>query len=121
MISQSVRAYIHNAALEASQNSDPSPSIVIDPIELEKFICDLESERSTEKEKLETKLEKAENMIARLRYLALDAMHRGLESINKDTHKEKDFVLQQSLLALSYLVKKSYESFDTSELDKIPW
>ena len=120
-MSQAVRAYIHNAALEASQNGDPSPSIVIDPIELEKFICDLESEKKAEKEKLETKLEKAENMIVRLRYLALDAMHRGLESINKDTHKEKDCVLQQSLLVLSYLVKKSYESLDKSELDEVPF
>jgi hypothetical protein len=121
VISEAVRAYIHNAALEASQNSDPSPSIVIDPIELEKFICDLELERSTEKEKLEAKLERAKKRISEVRKLGERSLFQAITAINQATHKEKDHHLQIVLSILVNLIQETDKPIEKGVFDDIPW
>jgi hypothetical protein len=94
------------------------PNCLYDATELNLLIVEMTREHSVTK----AMLERAEKLIARVRRMGLEALYRAIESINKDTHKDKDHSLKQVLLDLRFLIEITHENLEKNcDLDEIPW
>jgi len=59
-----------------------------------------------------TKLERAKEIIAYVQSMGQVTLFQAIQTINKDTHREKDNELKGVLLSLRYLIEKASESLD---------